>query len=262
MNATEVKPETVKDLPWERVESRDGDYMLAVSIVGKYRVYQREWHCEKPYTGEYVGGVNKTIEEGQASAQADYAARILSALVPSGAGAGFAEGVEAAALAAEDYEPDISHLAGLNDFSMGHEAGQVSAAEALVSIIRALAPTPAPSVPEDMVEALRKIELLCLDQDDAAAGNIEDIYSIVTAALRALPQPTAGEGWQPGDTAPTDGTHILGAWKYRGGQRAGTFEYGVVWFEHANWREADYDNILGAPDLWQPVRPPASGVTP
>jgi hypothetical protein len=83
--------------------------------------------------------------------------------------------------------------------------------------------------------------------------------------VAALPATAGGgTGWRDvkKDPPPMDGTRILGAWRYRGGERAGQYEYGVSWFEDGSWHEHDYDTTIDAPDLWQPLPTPPSTEAP
>lgn len=88
---------------------------------------------------------------------------------------------------------------------------------------------------------------------DAALG----IYNKLRALLASQPQSPRIEGelWQPIETAPRDGTCILGAWKYLDQEK---YDYGVTWYAVGTWHEYDEETELGEPSLWQPLHPPKS----
>lgn len=84
--------------------------------------------------------------------------------------------------------------------------------------------------------------------------------SLCDGAAEASPpsgfRPTGA--WQPGITAPTDGTLILGYWKpaIEGGSAA----FAVTGFVDGEWRDDEEQNVWAAPSHWQPLpEPPESG---
>ena len=74
----------------------------------------------------------------------------------------------------------------------------------------------------------------------------EDIHDL-EALLRALE-------WQPIESAPRDGTVILGAIEWSPGQ----WEYAAIWWGEGGWDDGDY-NIAGrpAPSHWKMITPPS-----
>lgn len=73
------------------------------------------------------------------------------------------------------------------------------------------------------------------------------------AALAASPfQPKAGEDeWRPIDTAPKDGTEVLGCWTR--GEAHTKLAYGVIWWHDDSWVEYDTDNRVSDPTHWRPL---------
>jgi len=72
--------------------------------------------------------------------------------------------------------------------------------------------------------------------------------SIVRAALTAAAQVRErADGWQTVESAPKDGTEILGFW-----QRSGT--YACVSFTDGQW--ADDEDYISPPTHWQPLTEP------
>ena len=54
--------------------------------------------------------------------------------------------------------------------------------------------------------------------------------------------------WQTIDSAPKDGTHILGVWCH---SRTGI--YAVTWFSDGSWHEWDDSIELSEPTHWMPL---------
>jgi hypothetical protein len=81
---------------------------------------------------------------------------------------------------------------------------------------------------------------------DGSTLELPDFYiaaKVYAAALAAAPPV---DGWQPIETAPRDGTPVIGYWWHSDG---GSF--GVVVWDGDNWRENS--DTVDAPTHWMPL---------
>jgi len=97
-----------------------------------------------------------------------------------------------------------------------------------------------------LLAALKRIQSQCAGHADEFS---ERVYHIASEALQQAEAQTWPEGWQPIETAPKDGTTILG-WD--------TIEHVLLFWHDGAWREnALADNPI-PPTHWMPLpAPPA-----
>lgn len=75
---------------------------------------------------------------------------------------------------------------------------------------------------------------------------MSDVPTSIPEVIAAWHERKAVPKWQPIETAPKDGTSILGYWDK--GE-----VYGVVWFEDGQWCEYDPECVVREPSHWQPL---------
>lgn len=142
----------------------------------------------------------------------------------------------------------------------------------------------------ELLQILRRYDLLCAEDtfsrieadeiartkpldDEAlktilASPNFRDYEKVMARELLTLRQARAGEQWQPIETAPRDGTELLGLFPYY----TSAIEGGSVWvmrwndekfrpnpkphFEASGWVWGVQDQRRKQPTHWRPLPPP------
>ena len=216
----------VKKLEWEPIDGGNA-FRASALVFGWIRIESytiHNWQVQWSVPGIcniLLPSVFSTPDEAKAAAQADYEARILSALEPSAARElaleeGFRHGVEAAAnrcelsaaLSQEQQDKES------NPFIRNALMGEIATAKALAKNIRAL------SSPDH----------------NADAGKVE------------------GDGWLPIESAPKDGTIVLLGW-----HDPDIEEIGAVagWYEGGPTDRCWYDQYHEPVTAthWMPLRP-------
>jgi hypothetical protein len=146
--------------------------------------------------------------------------------------------------------------AGLKTFAYGPGASMVS------RLLKALAAAPT-QTPPGREEALgnilvRFLEWLDVEREVLAWGCPEESHTDTAEKYLALfnAPPQKADGWLPIESAPRDGTKLLGAWKSSRGDRVGVMKFTLsnVWTDEASYAVD--------PTHWRPLpAPPQKDVT-